>query len=537
MITDAERTALFDAVTIRINVEQFTRIGDIENAVANLNSAIDRKLGRKILYTGDLLQGTLSASGYNPSSEVSEYYYRLTQPSIIVLPCGDKRSIQVDIDDAYVLKIRTGSTSTSLNHDSGFLPNGAVYEIPAGDNYYCVTIAKSPSGSISLGQLLYGTDTKLKIWYDDDYNALSATAEQQRILSAAKLKMLQSWEQTLDNYFVMGHTSDTHGDYIRTKQYLDICNMIGVDVACVSGDVAAYKPSSGVTWFHDLVNNSRVFVSVCAGNHDVYNDNYDDGDIYDYFFAPIAEKIQNTTGETWYYHDFSAKKIRLISINLYQYGGASRWYTHFTSEQLAFVVDALETVPEDYGVILLYHSPQGAMTPAENYTEFYQTEHPAWSSWHNSVSGGVPLYDIVDAFIARTTLTKTYTQTGTPSSITVECDFSAVPSTCEFIAHVTGHVHMDLITYLSGTTQKQLMLNVTCGISAYGGASYRYLANANDIPRNNTDASQDAFNVYVIDRDNGVVKVVRFGSNRKYNNETRQYMEIPYKEQITNSEE
>ena len=74
------------------------------------------------------------------------------------------------------------------------------------------------------------------------------------------------------------------------------------------------------------------------------------------------------------------------------------------------------------------------------------------------------------------------------------------------------------------------MLNVTCANAVYGGSAYPYLADLQDLGRVNTDSTQDAFNIYVIDRDNKIVKVVRIGSNITYDMKERKYMEIPYAE-------
>ena len=72
------------------------------------------------------------------------------------------------------------------------------------------------------------------------------------------------------------------------------------------------------------------------------------------------------------------------------------------------------------------------------------------------------------------------------------------------------------------------MLNVTCTNALYGGSEYPYLADIQDQARNIMDVTQDAFNVYIVDRENKVVKIVRIGNNETYQMEDRKYMEIPY---------
>ena len=75
---------------------------------------------------------------------------------------------------------------------------------------------------------------------------------------------------------------------------------------------------------------------------------------------------------------------------------------------------------------------------------------------------------------------------------------------------------------------KQLMLNVTCTNALYGGSDYPYLADISDIGWNKNDVTGDAFNVYVIDRENKTVKVIRVGGNLTNAMEERKYMVIPY---------
>ena len=73
------------------------------------------------------------------------------------------------------------------------------------------------------------------------------------------------------------------------------------------------------------------------------------------------------------------------------------------------------------------------------------------------------------------------------------------------------------------------MLNVVCTNAIYGGTAYPYLCDLSDIPRNNEDATQNSFNVYAIDRREGVVRITRVGSNMAYTMQKRDYMRIPYK--------
>lgn len=493
------------------------------------------------LYISAFQQGRMKADGMYDDTD-SYYNYRLSSREIVALPYSPNRKLRIKINPNYLVTFRTGAVSRNLNHvpSPGWLGNGDVFTPQSNDNYYRIGICNAAgdnnhnSVAVSIAdnpELEITMELSGKTVSENKSETRLMNGDGEKILTAARLKTFSSAStgNNITTNPVIAHTSDCHGDYKRVQNFFDFCDQLNIDAACVTGDMVSYIPDNGIAWFNEIVNKTSCLPAVCVGNHDVYKDSLDDDNIYDIFFADISAKIGNATGKTWYYKDITAKKIRIISINLYQYGGESRWYSHFTSEQLDFLISALSSTPNDYGIIILSHSPQTSLENARdsNYGDFFQVGHVSYSM-HNAVSGGVPICDIVDAFISRTTISKTYTQTGSPSSVSVTADFSSVDASVEFIAHLTGHLHADQICYTPGTVNKQLMLNVTCTNALYGGSDYPYLADISDIGRNKNDATGDAFNVYVIDRDNKTVKVVRIGGNLTNDMEERKYMVIPY---------
>lgn len=482
------------------------------------------------LYIGTMINGRLNATTTDTTDSLAPY--RLSTTEIVAFPFGGSRKIKVHINDNYLVAIRTGAASTNLDLNLYWYTEGDVIEIPDGYNYYGISVCNKAGDSHHTEKTIVAESIDsidLKLYVENVDDILLTNDESEKILTNARLYFNSSNPNSITRYAVIGHTSDCHGDYKRVDNFLKFCDQIRADVGCITGDIVSYKPSQGLDWFNKLLNAHDTLPAVCTGNHDVYSDDMDDAAIYDFMFAGIADKLGNITGKTWYYKDIATKHIRLISVNLYQYGGTNRWYTHFTDEQLSWLVSTLASTPSGYGVIILSHASQVNLDNAkdDNYPDFFQVTR-LYNNTMNAVSGGVPLYDIVDAFISRATLSKSYTQTGTPSYVSVSADFSNVDSSVEFIAHLTGHFHQDSVCYVPGTTNKQLMLNVTCTIAAFGGTAYPYLADIQDQGRNVTDASQDAFNVYVIDRDNKLVKIVRIGQNMTYQMDDRKYMAIPY---------
>ena len=123
-----------------------------------------------------------------------------------------------------------------------------------------------------------------------------------------------------------------------------------------------------------------------------------------------------------------------------------------------------------------------------------------------------------------------YSEKEGASPVTLHADFTNVAEGVEFIAHVTGHVHSDSITYLPGTVCKQLLLGVTCTTSMYGeDGGYYGLADYSDLSRTGNTASQDAFNAYVIHREEGTVEILRLGATTGLFEGERSKMIIPYR--------
>ena len=418
--SDAERNYIF----YKRNETIKSLVSDVEKLENNLVE----------LRVGELINGRLTADTTDTTDSFAPY--RLSTTEIVAFPFGSNRKIKVKLNDSYLVGIRAGAISTNLDNNLYWFKDGDIITIPAGCNYYGVSVCNKAGGNPYTTKAIADTDNiGLHLYVENAHDILFTNDEAEKILTNARLYFNSNNPNSISRYAIIGHTSDCHGDYRRVENFFRFCDHIQADAGCITGDIVSYKPSQGVSWLGDLVDNYATLPAICTGNHDVY-DNMDDDDVYDFLFADVAQKIGNTTGKTWYYKDITAKNIRIISINLYQHGGTNRWYTHFSNEQLAWLVSILGSTPNNYGVIILAHAPQTNLDSANNanYPTFFQDTR-LYNNTMNAVSGGVPVYDIVDAFISRTTLSKTYTQTGIPSSVSVSADFTNVDQSVEFIAH------------------------------------------------------------------------------------------------------
>lgn len=482
------------------------------------------------LYLGDFIQAASSESGYPESTQ------RLSMKNTIALPYGPATKLRFDHAEGYVAGIRAGLLPTALTSNKYWYKNGDIADFSEGEQYYRIIYAKPINGlngdagyyDIDVDEL----ETINPVVYfshgvADVPNVVARNNDNLDRCYAAKDTLSASSHGNKDTYPVLLHISDTHGDYLRAQNAFDVADYVGVDALCITGDIVSNRPMDGAQWLHDMISSHDVLPAICTGNHDVDDAGYTDTMVYDYLFAPSADRMGNETGTTYYYTDIVEKSIRIIVTDVYQYGATTRSNTHMTSEQLSYIANAMKTAPAGYGIVILAHTPCVDLVGQrdENYGEFYQ-QLRMYGHTHYDIDGA-PIYDIVDAFIGRTKINRTYTQTGTPSSISVSADFSGVDSSVEFIAHLTGHIHEDTVCYLP-TARKQLMLNICCATAMTGGATYPYLSDDCDISKSPITKSQDAMNAYIIDRANKSVKIVRIGGNTTYKMERREWMIIPY---------
>jgi hypothetical protein len=196
------------------------------------------------------------------------------------------------------------------------------------------------------------------------------------------------------------------------------------------------------------------------------------------------------------------------------------------------LISSLASTPKDYGVLLMYHKPEYIPSIPQGYEKFSQ---PVVA--YQDISIMKPITKIVDAFIAGEILSTSYSNDDGSGSITISADFTGKNSGVEFIAHINGHEHYDRIGYLP-TTQKQLNLNAVCtnawtnmNINGAPGTSYPEYNEGNDLAREIGTDTEDAFNVYVIDRARKMVRIARIGSSvPALASVERDFMAIPYAE-------
>lgn len=191
-------------------------------------------------------------------------------------------------------------------------------------------------------------------------------------------------------------------------------------------------------------------------------------EVFNTFIAPMKSVWGlNDLTTNYYYKDFTDNKMRLIS--LYQYNiplyddpNDSSKYKYLRSsvwlgqEQLQWLINTLKTVPDGYRVIIMMHQCESQIKDAGDNSNFFYTT----VGGSNHILSGTPVMDIVQAYIDKTTINKTYNPkepskyTESDFTVTVSGDFTNAKG--KFANYITGDSHQDSIGYAGDTTQRAL---------------------------------------------------------------------------------
>lgn len=217
-------------------------------------------------------------------------------------------------------------------------------------------------------------------------------------------------------------------------------------------------------------------------------------EVYNFYIEPMidvwdlceAEKSRlRSTKTAYYYKDFVNTRnnagARLISLcqyempltedetdnSCYKYSRGSKW---ISQTQLNWLVDTLATTPDGYRVIILQHELEANSVSGGEKHDF---SYPVREIWENldyqpaptSVLNGLPVFEIVQAYIDKTTLSKTYAPIKTdlyPSdtfTVSVDADFTNAKG--EFANYILGDGHTDYVGYCANSKQRQIMVTAS----------------------------------------------------------------------------
>ena len=438
---------------------------------------------------------------------------------------------------SYGLSVRPNTTSSNIF-------NGGTFTFPTGANTQKIYFAKYESGAVANLSL---TDAESLIADGSirvscrDLGVVERNVDRDNLYATAKrvVKVDASVRiATLNKAPIIGHISDLHGDIQRAYNFFKYCKYKGVDECIVSGD-STLRSLDGIDYVFDAAAECGMHVIHAMGNHEAEGITASPAVMYNTYLASHAAGLgyykapDTVTDRGYFYHDLPSKSLRIIALDQYDggvYGGQNKG-GRISQGQIDFLLDALAGTPSGYGVVVTMHAQEDAITSPEAFSKFISSRPSSYTANGFYVDTSRPIKHIIDAFIGRTTYTGSYSLTymGETENISIAADFTEVDSSIEFICYLTGHRHRDLIGYVNGTTYPQLLIEVTSGNALAVSSDSIFASSAeDDLPRFGWGATQDAFNIYSIDRDAKTVRIVRIGSYMNYDFRLRDYLIAPY---------
>jgi len=352
-------------------------------------------------------------------------------------------------------------------------------------------------------------------------------------------------EKTQHRYLTLLHGTDHHADatnFARMQEYAK--NFDIIDAVIVTGDVVLENGWSSTfeTTYGDHYADAEKPCLFVQGNHDIfmppsvssYNGFPNTVAGFDArYISPYATFngiTQGNTGSGYWHKDFIDYKIRIIGINEYEMPriqGDSEsqwkynpWNRYISQAQANWLVSMLNSIQSGWSVIILMHQLIDNITQYTN--NKFNSPQGETSTDYMEAQDHI-IQNIVDAFISKSTITKTYTNTvGASSSeipdVTVNADFTSANG--DFICYIGGHTHWDRIGQSSVATNKQVDVVLTTS----GTTKQNY----DDLYRVIGEKSQDCLNVYVFDTDKKKIRIIRVGANCTLNMTWRDIESVSY---------
>ena len=337
-----------------------------------------------------------------------------------------------------------------------------------------------------------------------------------------------------ENYrrlFTVVHVTDTHGDIDSTHAAYEYADHIGADLVAMTGDYVPHHPDQGFDMLHSIIRGARTPTVLAIGNHDVKD--VPDQDVYAKNILPVRDVLQASGEHPYYYRDFQAEGETVRAIALYPFCERAKKKDsgYYTQEQLTWLCETMAAVPDGGHILILRHFPHHKPVPRD-YTHLLFYDHADSTSeadtnlWLNMNEDPVPA--IVDAYNRREPLFAQFTgelSDGSTETVTVDYDFTGRPNS-EFVAYLTGHVHVDAVGYTRGTRTNQAVLCSLCTAGIKGTEDYHAYTSPFSCRDYGTD-SQIAFNVFAFDFGNRTIYTARVGNGTCQDRE-KTWMELPY---------
>lgn len=279
------------------------------------------------------------------------------------------------------------------------------------------------------------------------------------------------------------HISDVHGDdeaLGRVVAWADAHEDV-IDDILATGDLAHLEYADGMRFWKKVKGAERILT--CIGNHDVYDDPdthkaydkvavEDAADKYIDAYASSWGDIDHEAGTTWYAKDYPERNIRLIVLDCMVYLGENS--ASEAAQQNAWLEATLKDArKQNLTVVLGEHLPLADESMVDC----------SWAPFDRKFAYGPFLADDVTSRVQ-----------------------AFVDKGGDFACYLCGHSHCDAAHILPDHPE-QFALTVPCTTDADDQFVW------GDMDRSLPE-TRDAFNLVIVDTENGLVKVVRIGADR-----------------------
>ena len=443
--------------------------------------------------------------------------------------------VEVRCESGYRFSVITWSDTTITQ--SNFVSSSGWREEPyvvRGGTIFTLLISKIDNSEISVSEY-----DNIKMYRTLDFGA-EETPKQSDVLARNQtalqnLYAASKYDPRQDKRFTALITTDVHSDSARLRNAIEVLNGVeAIDCGFCLGDMQGgnYSESDG-TRYTNIVNTSEKPFYTVLGNHDQMNYPCDmtggtPTEAFNKFIQPTLSVLGQNITEPYYKVLYDTYKIAFICLNNFDAPTEQNADGTFivrrdteciSAEQLAWFIEALNTIPADYHLIVARHSfPSGNQRIDHEWTQ-------AWV-----LAGSVLVYsdnniipDIIDAWIKGASLSKTYApMSGFELCPThnVNVDFSS-RGAGNFVCYLVGHSHRDLIC--TPTAYENQIIIGFCATTIDDGQD-----NTSDLPRVSGTRTQDAITAITVDTAARKIRLVRFGSDITFDLVKRDVTTINY---------
>lgn len=306
------------------------------------------------------------------------------------------------------------------------------------------------------------------------------------------MQLIDRANATIDkNAYNLFWDSDIHGfgedEYINYQIYKYFAAKNMADDMITTGDNVLDRYSDTFSYWQK--NPDKLLI---IGNHDALNasSGYDwtnqpsQQDMYYRFFQPYINNtnINITPNKTYWYKEYSTKKIMLIGLNVMLLTTSGR------DETKTFLNNCLQlAITNNESVIIAVHWPfNQTKTIPSNWTVFNPDKGHGFVE-SNTDTFETSLMQLVSEYIDKG---------------------------LNFICYICGHAHQDFLSISTGIKNKQLFITNTC----------TYIDSCNDIPRISGTTSVTTCNL--LSYKDGFISITRFGGDTTVNNRPRKFLKI-----------